>query len=319
MNMNQLSPKLGTLKSKNNLWKKIIKQRELVFMSFPLIVFIIVFSYVPLWGWIMAFQRYRPGKSIFNQEWVGLDQFKMLFTDQAFFNVLRNTIVMSSINLVLGFITAIGLALLLNEIKNMFFKKTVQTISYLPHFISWVITAGIVQLALSPENGIINDLFMFLGIIKEPIMWLGVGGYFWAINGIVNVWKEVGWNSIIYLAAIAAIDPALYEAAAIDGAGRFKKMLYVTLPGIKSTFVILLIMNIGSIIASGGFDLQYLLRNGLISDYSDTIDVFVLQFGIGGGNFSFATAAGIFKSVVSIGLLLFANSIAKKIGEERLI
>lgn len=298
-------------------WSLIKSQKQLIWMSVPLTLYIILFAYVPVWGWTMAFQNYKPARSFSEQTWVGFKQFKFLFTDDSFLRVLRNTIGMSLINLVLGFVTAIILALLLNEIKKVFLKRTVQTISYLPHFLSWVIVTGIVATSLA-SDGIINDILMKLQIIKEPILWLSEGRYFWGVVGASHVWKEVGWNTIIYLAAMASIDPALYEAAEIDGASRYKKMLYVTIPGIKATIVILLIMSIGHIL-DAGFEVQYLLGNGLVVDWAETVDIFVLKYGIAQGNYSLATAGGIFKTVVSVTMLLLANGTAKRLGEERLL
>lgn len=305
---------------KRSTWRTIVKQKQLIFMSFPLLIYIFIFNYLPLSGWIMSFQKYRPGpgRSIFNQKWVGFDNFEFLFTDDSFIRVLRNTISMSCINIVLSFVTAIGLALLLNEVRNLTFKKTVQTISYLPYFISWVIACSIIAQSLSTENGIVNILLMKLHLIKEPIMWLGEGKYFWGIFGIGNIWKNVGFNAIIYLGAMTSIDPNLYEAADIDGAGRLRKMWNITLPSIKSTIVVLLIMNIASVL-NAGFEFQYLLGNGLNIEWSETIDVFTLRYGIAKGNFSLATAAGMFKTVVSIILLFGANWVCKLLGEERLI
>lgn len=303
---------------RHNFIKTLIKQRELVLMSFPFIIFVLIMYYFPIWGWTSAFQDYSIAKPFYDQEWVGLKHFRELFLDENFWRVMRNTLAMSIINLVLGFVSSIGLALLLNELKASFFKRTVQTISYLPHFISAVICAGIIQNSLSPEGGVINEVFMAAGLIKEPVLWLGRGELFWLILGIANVWKEVGWSTIIYLSAMTSIDPTMYEAAEMDGAGRFRKMFNVTLPGIKNLIVILLIMNIGFILSSG-FDLQYLLGNSTIQEYSENIDIFVLNYGINLGNYSFGTAAGIFKSVVSVLLIFLANSAAKKFGEERLI
>ncbi|MEK4660892.1 ABC transporter permease subunit [Priestia sp. FSL H7-0729] len=298
--------------------KRLRGQRQLMFMSLPIVAYILVFSYYPIWGWVMAFQNYSPAKSFSQQEWVGLKHFKFLLTDDAFLNVLRNTIAMSVINMVLGFATAIIFAILLNEIKHKLYKRTIQTISYLPHFLSWIIVTGIVASSLSVDGGIVNVVLMKLNIIQEPIMWLSVPEYFWGIVGASHVWKEVGWNAIIYLAAITSIDPSLYEAAEIDGANRYKKMLYVTLPGIKSIVIILLIMNMGWILEAG-FEVQYLLGNGVVVDWSQTIDIFVLKYGLQIGNYSLATAAGIFKTVVSITLIFAANSISKRLGEDRLI
>ncbi|OKP89582.1 protein lplB [Paenibacillus helianthi] len=299
-------------------WSLIKNQNQLIWMSVPLLLYIVLFAYVPVWGWTMAFQNYRPGRSFSEQEWVGFKQFKFLFTDDNFLRVLRNTLAMGMINLVLGFVTAIVLALLLNEIRKMFWKRIVQTISYLPHFLSWIIVTGIVATSLSINDGIVNIVLMKLHIIKDPILWLSEGKYFWGIVGASHVWKEVGWNTIIYLAAIASIDPALYEAAEIDGASRYKKMRFVTLPGIKATIVILLIMSVGHVLEAG-FEVQYLLGNGLVMDWSETIDIFVLKYGLAQGNYSLATAGGIFKTVVSVTLLLMANWTAKRLGEERLL
>jgi putative aldouronate transport system permease protein len=304
------------ISNQKSFFYKLSRQRQILFMSLPIILYIILFVYVPLWGWTMAFQRYKPQKSFFNQEWVGLEWFKFLFEDKVFLKTIRNTIVMSVINTSLGFITAIGFALLLNEVKKIFFKRVVQTISYLPHFLSWVIVTGLVSSMLTTDSGAVNNALVALGIIKEPVLWLAEPKYFWGVIGITYVWKEVGWNTIIYLAAIAGIDPNLYEAAAIDGCNRYQKMWRITLPCIKPTIIILLIMSVGHIL-DAGFELQYLLRNGPVMDVSDTIDVYVLIYGL--KNFSLGAAAGMIKNIVNISLIFIANDIAKRAGEERLI
>ncbi|MEK5160846.1 ABC transporter permease subunit [Paenibacillus sp. FSL R5-0527] len=307
-----------TKKGKQRItWNLIKSQRQLIYMSVPLLAYIVLFAYVPVWGWTMAFQDYKPALDFSEQKWVGFKHFKFLFEDDNFLRMLRNTLGMSIINLVLGFVTAIILALLLNEIKKVFWKRTVQTISYLPHFLSWIIVTGIVATSLA-SDGIVNDLLIKLHLIDEPILWLSEGKYFWGVVGASHVWKEVGWNTIIYLAAMASIDPALYEAADMDGASRYRKMLHVTLPGIKPTIVILLIMSIGHILEAG-FEVQYLLGNGLVVDWAETIDIFVLKYGIAQGNYSLATAGGIFKTIVSVIMLLIANWTAKRLGEERLL
>ncbi|MCM3628895.1 ABC transporter permease subunit [Paenibacillus glycanilyticus] len=295
---------------------KLLHQKTLVLMSMPFVLWLFLFKYVPLWGWTISFQKFRPAKDLFDQEWVGWKNFHFLFSDDSFYRVLRNTIVMSSINLVLGFVTAIVLAILLNELRQIMFKRVVQTISYLPHFISWVVAANIISSALAPE-GIVNILLTKMHLIDQPILWLGKGNYFWGILGASEVWKNVGWNTIIYLAAITTIDPSQYEAAEIDGANRFQRILHITLPGLKSVIVILLIMNLGNILESG-FEPQYLLGNGMTVDYSENLDIFVLKYGMNMGNYSLATAAGMFKTVVSFIFLLSANSIAKRLGESRL-
>ena len=297
-------------------FKSLANQKMLMLMSLPFLAWVIVFKYVPLWGWTIAFQKYRLGRDIFDQAWTGLDNFKFLFQEQQFYLVLRNTLVMSSINLVLGFVTAIVLALLLNELRRIYFKRTVQTISYLPHFISWVVAANIVQTALAPE-GIFNVLLLQFNMIDKPILWLGVGEYFWGILGVTEIWKNVGWNTIIYLAAITSIDPTQYEAAQIDGASRLQRMWHITLPGMKPVIVILLIMNLGHILESG-FEPQYLLGNGMNVEYSENLDIFVLKYGIQMNNYGLATAAGMFKTVVSFIFLIVANNLAKRLGESRL-
>lgn len=304
--------------NKKGFWQKCVQQKTLIFMSIPMVLLKILFAYVPLVGWVMAFQNYKPARGLFDQEWAGFDKFQFLFSDAVFLRDIQNTLAMSLINLVLGFVTAILLALLLNEIKNMAFKRTIQTISYMPHFLSWVIVAGIVQNVLSTDSGIVNDLLLKLGIIDSSVNFLGEPNYFWGIVGASNVWKEVGWNTIIYLASMSAIDPALYEAAEMDGAGRFNKILHVTLPAIKGTFVILLIMNIGNIL-NAGFEVQYLLGNGPIQDVSETIDIFVLKYGMQKNDYALGTAAGIFKSVISVVLVFGANWISGKLGEDKLV
>lgn len=304
-------------KNKKSILQKLKKQKTLILMSIPFIIYVAIFCYAPLVGWVMAFQKFKPAKGLFDQTWCGLAQFQFLFSDATFLKVIRNTLCMSLINLTFSFVCSIGFALLLNEVRKILAKKFVQTVSYLPHFLSWIIVTGIVADVLSPESGVINQLLLGLHFINQPINFFADPKYFWWIVGVTNVWKEVGWGSIIYLSAITAINPDLYEAAEIDGAGRFKKMLHVTLPGIKPTIFILLIMNIGNIV-NAGFEVQYLLGNGLVQNVSQTIDIFVLKYGISLSNYSLATAAGIFKSVISIVLIFIANGFAKSVGEERL-
>ena len=297
-------------------WKEIKRQKVLLFWAAIMVVYGVVFYYLPLAGWTMAFQNYKPRLGIFHSEFVGLDKFRTLFSDMTFIRVIRNTLAMGVINLVLTFVTAIVFAILLNEIKTKGGKKVVQTISYLPHFLSWIIVTGILHDMLS-GGGIVNELLLNLNIISQPINFFAHPGYFWPIVAFANVWKETGWNAIIYLAAITSIDPSLYEAAAIDGAGRWAKIKHVTLPGIKPTIIILLLMNVGNVL-NAGFEVQYLLGNGLVQKVSQTIDIYVLKWGISQGDFAIGTAAGIFKSFVSIILIVIANQIAKRNGEEQL-
>ncbi|MBO5112498.1 MAG: ABC transporter permease subunit [Lachnospiraceae bacterium] len=303
-------------KDKKITWKEVKRQKFLLVVSFFMVVYGIIFYYWPLTGWLMAFQNYKPKDGLLGSKFVGLAKFKFLFEDVTFLRVIRNTFCMGVLNLVTCTFMAILFAILLNEIRSTKAKKTVQTISYLPHFLSWIIVTGILHDALS-SSGIINELLMKFGFIDTSIDFFAHKEYFWPIVAFANVWKETGWNAIIYLAAITSIDPCLYEAASIDGAGRWAKIKYITLPGIKPTIMILLLMNVGNVL-NAGFEVQYLLGNGLIKSVSDTIDIYVLTWGISQNDFSLGTAAGIFKSVVSIALILIANSVAKRMGEERL-
>lgn len=293
-------------------------QKMLYIMILPCMILTFIFSYYPLSGWIMAFQNYKPAKGYSGSEFVGLAQFRFLFGDLEFWRAMRNTVAMSLMNLVFGFVFAIVFALLLNEIRVSWFKRLTQTVSYLPHFLSWVIVCSLVSNMLSTNDGAVNNLLLSLGIIDKPILWLGEEKYFWWVVAFANIWKEMGWNSIIYIAAMAGIDPSLYEVASLDGAGRFRRMWHVTLPGIRPTIVVLLIMNLGWVL-NAGFEVQYLLGGGLLQDVSQTIDIFVLKYGINIGNYSLATAAGMFKSAISILLVFGANKLANKLGENSLM
>ncbi|WP_432422533.1 ABC transporter permease [Thermoanaerobacterium thermosaccharolyticum] len=303
-------------KRKINL--KILKeQKYLLIMSLPFVIWLVIFRYLPLWGWTMAFQDYKPALNFFQQKWVGFKYFIQLFSDQTFYQALRNTIAMSLLGLIFGFVMPVIFALLLNEIRNIKFKRLTQTISYLPHFVSWVVVASIVTLTLSPA-GSVDSFLVKYGLVKQPIGFLTKPTWFWMIIVITNIWKETGWNAIIYLAAITGIDPELYEAAKVDGAGRLRLIWHITLPGIMPTMIILLIMSIGSLI-NIGFEQQFLIGNPIVKDYAYVIDWYALDYGIGLFRYSFGTAIGIFKSVVSIILLFIANSIAKKVSDTSIL
>ena len=298
----------------NRTWAEAKKQKFLLIVSALFLVYGIIFYYIPLGGWIMAFQNYKPKTGLLHSKWVGLAKFKFLFDDDKFIRVIRNTLAMGVLNLVATFIMAIVFAILLNEVRNALVKKGIQTISYMPHFLSWIIVTGILHDAMS-ANGVINEIITAFG--GTPIIFFGETKYFWPIVAFANVWKETGWNAIIYLAAITSIDPCLYEAAAIDGAGRMSKIMHITLPSIRPTIIILLLINVGNVL-NAGFEVQYLLGNDVIKSVSDTIDIYVLNWGVSQSDFSLGTAAGIFKSLVSIILIFIANNMAKRAGEERL-
>ena len=258
--------------------KEFKRQWILVAISAVYVIYGIIFYYLPLAGWIIAFQNFVFAKGIGGSKWVGIDKFKFLFSDKTFLMVIRNTFVMG--------------------VLNLFFS--------------------IVHDALT-STGIINDILMRLGILKTPYAFLGDPKLFWGIVTLSHLWKETGWNAIIYLAAITSIDPCLYESASIDGAGRFQKMRYVTLPGLRPTIMILLLMNMGNVL-NAGFELQYLLGNGLVQNVSRTIDIYILDWALDARNmdYSLGTAAGIFKTVVSMTFIVVSNYIAKKKGDERL-
>jgi len=296
---------IGHAGRKRPLRAVLYEQRYLLLMSLPFLGWLLLFKYVPIWGWTMAFQDYRPGRPFFEQEWVGLQQFARVFTDQRFYAVMRNTFAMSILGLVVGTVSAIVFALLLNELRSPRYKRAVQTISYLPHFVSWVVVASIFTRLLS-VSGPVNDVLVRLGVIERPFQFFLQGRLFWWLVTFITAWKDTGWNAIIYLAAISAIDPQLYEAAWVDGANRFQQMRHITIPGIMPTVTVILIMNIGWLVSTG-FERQMLLGNPIVMDYAEVLDLYVLNYGIRMGRFSFGTALGIFKSLLSVLLVLGAN------------
>jgi putative aldouronate transport system permease protein len=301
-----------------NKWKQYKTQRDLFIMIIPCMILTFIFSYWPLTGWIMAFQNFKPAQGYFGSPFVGFAQFEFLLESPEFWRAFRNTVCMSVLNLTFGTVFAIGFALLLNEVLHNGFKRFVQTVSYMPHFLSWVIVCSLIANMLA-SDGMLNNLLMALGLIDKPILWLGTPQYFWWINTFSYIWKETGWNSIIYIAAMTSIDPELYESCEMDGGSRYTKMWHITLPGIRNTIMVLLIMNIGWLL-NASFEVPYLLGNrGLVLDVSQTIDIYVLKYGINLGNYSLATAAGIFKSVISIALVAGANYMSGKINEESLL
>lgn len=311
VNIEELKPH-----KKVKFWAEAKRQPFLLISSTLLLIYGIIFYYLPVIGWFTAFQDYKPAKSLFDQKWVGLEKFQKLFENKTFFLAFRNTLCMGIINLVFHFVTAIAFALILNEVRIFIVKKFVQTISYMPHFLSWIIVTAIVRDILS-SDGIVNEFLMNVCGNQMPIDFFAEKAYFWWIVAFSNVWKETGWNAIIYLAAITAIDPCLYEAADMDGASRFQKMRYITLPSLRPTIMILLLINIGNVL-NAGFELQYILGNDVISDVSKILDVFILDWGISQFDFSLGTAAGIFKSVIALILVCLGNWTAKKTGDERL-
>lgn len=286
-------------------------QFQLQTLIWPGLILCFVFSYIPMYGIIIAFKNYTIGSTIATAPWAGLKYFKEFLSDPALWNVLRNTLALNGLALLFSFPAPILLALFINEIKNVYFKKAVQTISYLPHFLSWVIFGGIVIEMLMP-TGVVSSVLCDLGILKEPLNFMAKGEYFYAIYTIVSVIKSVGFGSILYVAAITGIDQELYEAAIVDGCGRFQKMWYITLPCIAGTIVIMLIFQISSILNTG-YEQIILLQNALNLEFSETLDTYVYKIGIAQSRYSYAAAVGLLKSILSVSLMLIANKTSQKL------
>lgn len=290
--------------------RSIKTQRQLWLLCLPIIVWVLVFAYYPMYGLLMSFYDYVPGKEIFQCDFVGLKHFKSFLTNPAIFQLLRNTLAMSLLSLTLGFCIPIIFALLLNEIGRLRMKKFIQTVSYLPHFISWVVTGSMVYMALSSE-GILNNLLMTLGFSDKAIPFLTQGTYYWTIYIVVNIWKSVGWSSIIYLSAMSGIDEELYQAGAIDGLGRWGMAKHITLPSIAPTILLLWILGIGGIL-SAGFDYHLIIGNAATQPYWDVIDTYAYRYGVQQGYYSMGTAVSLMKSAIGFGLVCLSNFISKK-------
>lgn len=294
---------------------KNLDQLSLQSMIMPGVLFILIFTFIPLYGIIIAFKEYNIStgiKGIFSAEWVGLANFKEFVTDINFWNMLRNTLGINILGLLITFPVTILFALLLNELTSARFKKLTQTVTYLPHFISWSIFGGLIINILSPSNGVVNYILTSLGIISEPIHFLGEQQYFWLLAVLTQLVKDLGWGAILYLAAIAGIDQEMFEAAYMDGATRFQRIWHITLPSISGTIVILLVFSISNILNSG-FDQFFVLQNPLNIDASEVIDTYVYKVGLREFRMEYATAVGLMKTVIALFLLYGANFSAKKI------
>jgi putative aldouronate transport system permease protein len=296
----------------SRFWLRLLRQWGLQLMVIPGILWMLVFNYLPMGGIVMAFKNFRLSyKSIFQGAWLGIDNFSEFFKDDYFLITMVNTLGISLLRLLIGFPLPILFALLLNELRNMRFKKIIQTVSYLPHFLSWVVLGGIMITWLS-KSGVINDMLVMLGILKEPVSFLGKPSYFWGLALISDTWKELGWSAIIYLAAIASVDQEMYEAATVDGASRFKKMWFITLPSIKGTIMILFILAVSGVLNSN-FEQMLILKNPLNAERATVLDIYVYEMGMGKGRFGYATAIGLFKSVIGTVLLLSANAFSRRV------
>ncbi len=301
---------------KSSLWKRLLAQKHLQTMALLGVVWMIIFNYIPMYGLIISFKDYNIVKSIAEAPWVGLDHFREFLDDEDLRNVIKNTLGISLIKLLIGFPLPIIFALFLNEVRSLRYKKTIQTISYLPHFLSWVVLGGILATWLA-DVGIINNILLALNVIDKPITYLAEPSYFWTIIITSDIWKELGWSAIIYLAAISGVSPEMYEAATIDGAGRFQKMWFVTLPSIRSTISILFILAVSGVLNSN-FDQILVLRNSLNDSASNVIDYYIYYTGIVSNRFSYSAAVTLIKAVIALILLLIANQVSKKINDTSL-
>lgn len=289
--------------------KSVIKNWRLYVMCAPAVIFFILFAYKPMYGIIIAFKNFSMKKGIMGSPWVGFDNFMRLFTSYWFPVILKNTLTLSILSLILGFPIPIILALLLNEVKNDRFRKTFQTISYAPHFISIVVLCGMVTLFVSPSSGIINKFITMLG--GEPVAFLQEPAMFKWVYVLSGVWQEMGWGSIIYFATLSGVDKSLIEAAEMDGASRLQKIWYINLPVLVPTIIVLLILNCGSLLGVG-YEKVYLLQNATNVSASEVISTYVYKVGLEQSDFSFGTAAGLFNSVVNSIILIIANAISDR-------
>ncbi|EKN65195.1 CUT1 family carbohydrate ABC transporter membrane protein 1 [Neobacillus bataviensis LMG 21833] len=301
-----------TEKKTNTKWLQMKKMKTLYFMLLIPMIMLFIFSYIPMYGIIIAFKDFSPGLGIWDSPWNNFEHFKRLFSDFLFVRALKNTVIISLLKVVIVFPAPIIFAILLNEIKSEKFKKVTQSISYLPHFMSWVILSAMVIEVFSPQRGIINFIITLFG--GEPLNFMADKTSFIPILVLTDMWKEIGWGAIIYLASIASIDPGLYEAAEMDGAGRFHKMIHVTLPSIMPMVIIMFILRLGSIL-NAGFDQILNLYNPLVYEVADIIDTYVYRSGLEQFQFDYATAVGLFKNVVGIVLILSANAIIRRKSE----
>ena len=291
------------------------KKKYLYIMLIPCVVYFALFHYVPMYGVVMAFKDFNFAKGILGSDWVGLENFRYMFGLDEFYNVFKNSICLSLLRLFCGFPMPILLALMLNEVTSIKLKKTVQTVIYLPHFISWVVIGGIITNFLSPTWGVVNGFLGKLG--AEPIFFMAGTKYFRPIVVITSIWKEAGWGTILYLAAITSINPDLYEAAMLDGAGRFRQMLHVTLPGVIPTVITMFILRTGTIM-NNGFEQILVLQNSQNLAVSEVFETYTYRVGILGGRYSFATTVGVFTSVIGMIMIIITNRIAKQFGERGL-
>lgn len=292
--------------------REYIKYRSFVLMFLPVMIYFIVFKYIPMLGNVLAFKNFKFKLGIFGSEWVGFEHFIDLFSSPSFLEVFRNTLIISFSKLLVNFPCPIIFAILLNEIKGKWFKKSIQTISYLPHFVSWVILAGIFKQFLSPSTGPVNIALSSMGL--DPIYFLGEPSVFRFTLVFTSLWKGLGWGAIVYLAALSSIDPGLYEAAEIDGANRFHKIIYITVPSLAPVMTVMFILAVGKIM-NDDFDQIYNLLSPAVYSTGDVIGTFSYRRGIVDMSYEFSTAVGLFQNIISFALVIITNAFANKVGE----
>ena len=293
--------------------KSAARYKTMYLFLLPAVILTMIFCYRPMVGVVMAFQDYDIVKGLYHSDFTGLANFKEFFQEKYFYQALKNTLGINILSIVIGFPLPIILAIIIFAIRDSIFKRVAQTISYLPHFISWVVVAGLVYRMLDSDSGIVNIVITKLG--GEAVPFMRTPQYFWFIIVFTAIWKELGWNTIIYLAALSGIDAEQYEAAIVDGANGFQKLIYITLPGIAPTIGLLLIFTIGNLVNANGnvsFDAVFNLRNAMVSDTANTIDYYIYQEGVLGGRMAYSAAVGLAQNMVSLGLVLAANEISRK-------
>jgi len=300
---------------KQTLGKELWRNRYLYLFVLPGVLWFLVFNYQPMYGIIIAFKDYDIIKGVFASEWVGFAHFREFFDSPNFKVILTNSIAISLLKMIFGFPAPIILALLLNEVRNAIFKRVSQTVSYLPFFVSWVVVAGIWYELFSTDGGLINNMLVALGMIKEPIFWFGDPDLFWGMVVASDIWKSIGFGTIIYLAAISSVNPELFESAVIDGANRMRQIWHIMIPAIRPTIILLLILNMAGIL-DAGFEQVYVLQNPMVLDKAEIIDTYVLKMGIFRAQYELATAVGVFKSLIGMFALFVVNFIVKRLGED---
>lgn len=299
--------------NRSETWKKIKRNKLIYLMILPGLIYFLIYKYLPMYGLIISFQDYKPYKGIMGSEWVGMEHFTRLFTSSEFWMIFKNTLVLFGLQIFIYFPIPIIISLMLNEVRHQFFKRGVQTLIYIPHFMSWVVIVSISYVMLTLDGGIVNAILETLGFNK--INFLLNDSWFRPMYIIQVIWREAGWGTIIFLAAITAVDPQLYEAARMDGANRFRQMWHITLPAIRNVIIVLLILKIGDVLELG-FEHVYLLLNSSNRNVAEIFDTYVYVAGLQQGQFSYSTAVGFFKGAVGLVMVVFANWLAKKFNEE---